>query len=338
MMRFKINKKFLFSIKLIVSIGLITYLIFLVDWSRAFKILKGAQIVYLVIGFLLWIFGIFFASLRWHIILKDNNVEFPIFKSYKAYLRGMFYNIFLPGVVGGDVVRVGICTFQTECKLATATSSVLIERIFGILSLFIFLLVVYTIFFDKVLAGIGVRPVRYLMLIGLFFLVIIIFSVLLRHKLMKWLSGRDLNKLLSFFYVSIEAFCSVRLRTLLIVLLLSSVFQSFDIFSCFIFGKALGIELPLPVFFGVVPLVYFATVMPISLGGLGVREGTFVFLLSKFGVGTTEVITLSFLAYFNRVIYGIIGGIVEFMESLKFKKKAKHQTLTVKGVKLNGRL
>lgn len=321
MTEFKIKKKTLFGIKLTVSVGLVTFLIFIVDWIRAFRILKGAQIVYIVIGFLLWVFGLIFASLRWHLILKDNNVKFSVFKSYKAYLRGMFYNIFLPGVVGGDVVRVGICTFQTECELGTAASSIFIERVSGIFSLLIFLIVSHTIFSGKLLAGINILSVRYLILIGLLFLIFVICSILLRHNLMEYLADKDLNRLLSFFRSGIKAFCSVRLRTLLIVLVLSSLFQSVDIFSCFILGKALGIELSLPIFFAIVPLVYFVTVLPISLGGLGVREGAFVFLLSRFNVGTTEVITLSFLVYFNRVIYGTIGGIVEFVESFKVKKE-----------------
>lgn len=317
----KVNKRrTLMTGQLFVSTALIIYLIFLIDWNKAFSILKISDKFYLCIGFLLWFLGLFFASLRWHLILKDNKVEFSIIKAYKGYLRGMFYNIFLPGVVGGDVVRVGICTFQARCKLGTATSSVILERIFGIFSLFIFLFVSYSIFFNRFLVGLSLQSIRYLLLIGLVFLLFIVFSILLRHKLMTWLSDKDSNRLLGFFSVCFKAFCSVRLKTLLTVLILSSLFQSVDIFACFLFGKAIGIELSLPIFFGIVPLVYFATVLPISLGGLGVREGTFVFLLSNFGIGTTEAITLSFLIYFNRVFYGIIGGIVEFIQSFKFRK------------------
>lgn len=324
MMQFKFNKKFFYSIKLIISIGLIVYLIFLVDWDKAFNILRRAEKIYLIIGFFLLIFGIFFASLRWHLILKDNNIKFSVLKSYKGYLRGMFYNIFMPGVVGGDVIRIGICRFQADCKLGTATVSVILERISGVFSLFVFLFLSYSIFLDKFLTGINFLYLRYLLIIGLLFIIFFIVSVLLRYKLMRWFSKKDSNSLMSLINVGIKAFCSVRLRTFLVVLVLSSFFQSVDIFACFLFSKAIGIQLSLPIFFGIVPLVYLATVLPISLGGLGVREGAFVFLLSIFGVGTTEAITLSFLIYFNRVIYGAGGGIVEFTESFKLKQMAEN--------------
>lgn len=314
------KRKILMFFQFLISIGLISYLIFLVDWSRALGIIKDANIVYLIVGFSLLIFGLVFSSLRWCLILKDNDVEFSIFKSYKAYLRGMFYNIFLPGVVGGDIIRIGICRFQTDCELGIATASVLLERISGIFSLFVFLFLSYSIFFDKFLTGINSQFIMYVLIIGLMFVILFILSVLLRYKLMKWLLGRDLNGILKFLFVGIKAFCSIRLKTMLIIMFLSGLFQSFDILACFLFSRAVGIELSLPIFFGIIPLIYFATVLPVSLGGLGVREGTFVFLLSTFGVGITEAITLSFLVYFNKIIYGIVGGIIEFMGSFKMKR------------------
>ena len=131
------RRKILMFFQFLISIGLVSYLIFLVDWSKAFNILKKSEEIYLIIGFFLLVFGLFFASLRWYLILKDNNLEFSVLKSYKGYLRGMFYNIFLPGVVGGDVIRIGICRFQTDCELGIATASVLLERISGIFSLFV---------------------------------------------------------------------------------------------------------------------------------------------------------------------------------------------------------
>ena len=322
MIEFKINKKFLYMLKLIISLGLIVYLLFLIDWNKAFNILKESQKIYLIIAFFLLLFGIFFASLRWHLILKDNNIKFSVIRSYKGYLRGLFYNIFMPGVVGGDVVRIGICRFQADCKLGTATASVILERILGVFSLFVFLFLSHAIFFDKFLTGIDLRLLRYLIIIGLLFIIFFIVLVLSRYRLMKWLQKKDFNGLMSFVSTGIIAFCSVRMGTFLIVLFLSSLFQSVDIFACFLFSRAIGIQLSLPIFFGIIPLVYFVTVLPVSLGGLGVREGAFVFLFSAFGVGTTEAITLSFLVYFNRVIYGAAGGIVEFLESFKIKKMA----------------
>ena len=327
----KVNKRrVLMLFQILISVTLISYLIYIVEWDRAFKILRASNIIYLIVGFSLWILGLFFASLRWHIVLKDNNISFSIFESYKAYLRGMFYNIFLPGVIGGDVVRIGICRFQTECGLGKASVSVLLERISGVFSLFVYLFLSYSIFFDEFSDVLNFEFIKYLLILGLLFTLLFMISIFFRFKLIDWLSSKDDNKFLKILLTGVKAFCSVNLRTLLIVLILSSLFQGVDIFACFLFSRAIGIELSLPILFGIVPLVYFATILPVSLGGLGVRESTFAFLLTKFGVTSTDAITLSFLIYFNRVIYGLSGGIVGFVDHLRMKNTINFLRLSVK--------
>ncbi len=323
MKNFRIKNKFFIWFKITVSIGLISYLIFLVDWNRAFALLAVTDWFYLTIGALLWFLGLFFTSLRWHLILKDNKVDFSIFQAYKGYLRGMFYNIFLPGSIGGDMIRVGICAFQSKCKLGTATASVLLERTAGIFSLFIFLFVVYFIFFEEFSPIFNIGFSRYLLIGGLVFVIFIVMSVLVRNKLINCFPHGKLNKVFLFFRVGIGTLSSLSGKTLLMVLILSGFSQAVDILACFLFSKAIGIGLSLPVFFGVIPLVYLVIVLPISLGGLGVREGILVFLLSMFGIGTTEAITLSFIIYIDRIFYGTIGGLVEFMEAFKVKRVAK---------------
>lgn len=332
MNRFNINRKLLVYFKIVISIGLITYLVFLVDWNKAFLILKISDKFYLTVGAFFWFFGLFFASFRWHLILKDNKVSFSIFKAYKGYFRGMFYNIFLPGVVGGDVIRIGICVFQTDCKLGTATASVIFERITGVFSLLIFLFLSYIIFSEKFSPVLNLELVKTVFVLGLVFIVTVLISILIRNKLNEWIPERKSNQIFIFFRTIVRTFSSLHWATLFTVLVLSSLFQSVDIFASFLFSKAIGIGLSLPVFFGLIPLVYFATFLPVSLGGLGVREGTLVFLLSMFGVGITEAITLSFIIYINRVLYGAIGGLIEFTESFRLKRVANGYRVTNKGV------
>jgi uncharacterized protein (TIRG00374 family) len=319
MNNFIIKRKIFVVLKLAVSFGLICYLVILVDWNRAFSILKVARKFYFIIGVLLWGLGLSFASLRWCLMLRENKVNFSIFGAYKGYLRGMFYNIFLPGVIGGDVIRIGICVFQTECKVSPATSIVILERIGGLFSLSLFLFVSYYFFSQSFSFLLNLTFIRFLLVAVLVFVIFIIASVILRNKLIEWLSRKN-SKVINFFKMGLLAFTSLSGRTLLIVLILSGLFQSTDIFASFLFSRAIGLQLSIPVFFGVIPIVYFATILPISLGGVGVREGTMVFLLSRFGVGITEGVVLALLIYINRIIYAIIGGIVEVVESFKLKK------------------
>jgi uncharacterized membrane protein YbhN (UPF0104 family) len=98
--------------------------------------------------------------------------------------------------------------------------------------------------------------------------------------------------------------------------LLSIVFQAADILVIFLLARMIGLTVPLVVFFAIVPFVFLISILPISLGGLGVREGLLTYLLAQFGVNTSDGITLSFLVYLSRFIPAIPGGIVQITETL----------------------
>ncbi len=84
----------------------------------------------------------------------------------------------------------------------------------------------------------------------------------------------------------------------------------------FLLSQAIGLAVSLTEFFAIIPLVYLVTILPISLGGLGVREGMLVFLLAQFNVAITDAVTLSFLIYLNRVVVGSLGGLIQLKDTL----------------------
>ena len=136
----------------------------------------------------------------------------------------------------------------------------------------------------------------------------------------KWLtrvSGQ--GKVTAFVQSGLEAFQGLKGQTLARILVLSAVFQGGDIAVTFLLARALDLDVPFVALLGVVPLVYLATVLPISLGGLGVREGTLAFLLARYGVAASDAITLSFLVYLNRVLVGSIGGGMQLLGVVKTK-------------------
>ena len=85
-------------------------------------------------------------------------------------------------------------------------------------------------------------------------------------------------------------------------------FQGVDILASYCFVLGLRIELPFSYFLVLFPIVYLVTVLPISLGGLGVRESILVYFLHQAGVTASDAVSLSFLIYFNRVFAALIGG------------------------------
>jgi uncharacterized protein (TIRG00374 family) len=324
--------KILFLARICVSFGLIAYLIWLVDWNRAITAINGAISFPLFAAPFLFLAGFGFASWRMRIVLADSNVVFSYWQAYFGYLLGSFYSTFLPGVIGGDVVRIGRCSTQTKCQIGTVTASVLLERISGVFALLSMVFLIYLFYPEAMFPLLAVEGTSSVMVVAAIGLLVMMVALLGRRL---WLTvfpyeKKTRRKLWSFIRPGIQTLGTLKTRTLGSVLILSVLFQATDIVVTFLLSRALRFNVPLPVFFAIVPLVYLSTVLPISLGGLGVREGTLVFLLGQYGVTTSDAVMLSFLVYLNRLVIGGVGGILQLLENL-VNKRADNM---IEGVKL----
>jgi len=99
----------------------------------------------------------------------------------------------------------------------------------------------------------------------------------------------------------------INYRDLSVILLLSGLGQFGDIVISYIFSLYFGLEITILNLMSIMPLVYVATVVPISLGGVGVREGVMTAGLTLYGVDVSDAVMISFLLYFTKVIVGLIG-------------------------------
>ena len=238
-----------------------------------------------------------------------------------GYLFGNFYSIFLPGVIGGDAVRIFYCVKETQCGTAVASASVFVERVSGIIAVCGFMFTTSWLFAehfpDELVTNLQI-PVQ--LFSGALFIGLII--LLAGARLIRvWVSSdKWRNPVARFLHSGLMTIADLKWATLVKVLLLSAFFQTGDIVATFILSKAIGISLPLLIFFVVIPIVYVVTLLPVSMGGIGVREVTIVYLLSQLGVENSMSITLSFLTYFNRILIGGLGGIVQFSESFDMKR------------------
>jgi glycosyltransferase 2 family protein len=306
----------LFLVKFGVSLGLIVFLGWIVDWDRAITAIGEAdRRFFLIVPFLLLARPVA-AAFRWRLILADSQVELPFWQAYLNYLVGAFYSMLLPGVTGGDVVRVGRCVRQTGCQLGTATASAFLERTSGLFAL-LFVAFSATLFFpDTISLLLTVEQRSRVTVVAMVGAILTAIVILGRRVWQRWLPNEDVRGLWRFVRSALGALSILRGRTLGIVFILSILFQTMDIVVAFSLSQALGLGVPFAGFLAIIPLVYLATFLPISLGGLGVREGALTFLLAQFGVTTSDAVTISFLVYTSRIVTAGSGGVVQLVETL----------------------
>lgn len=276
--------------------------------SDAFAVLDPTMysiglVAFLLSNSLLW-------GLRWKRILEAAGVQIELRLLVKYNFVGSFFSLFLPTAIGGDVARLFDISERTE-KFADALSSVLLDRVIGLvslvflalfalaagnqfvggntvylstISLLVFLALTWALFFSSVISGWVIR--------------------LFHLPLLKRALGGVQNLYLSLDLIRRSP------SNLVSALGVSVVAQILEVLSVIWIALSINIEVQPVYYFIFIPIIWILTLMPVSLGGLGVREGAFVLLFSNVGVSPAEAVALSVLVYSCRILMGLIGGLI----------------------------
>ena len=117
-------------------------------------------------------------------------------------------------------------------------------------------------------------------------------------------------------------FQNLRLKDHLEILVLLFLYHRIGVLSFFCFAKSLDINLSILVIGWIRSAMAIAIMIPLSFAGIGIREGTLVFLLGQYGVMQSDSMALSFLFLFRSLLTSLVGGVFEFKD-FTFAKKIK---------------
>jgi len=291
-----INKTAIFVLKLLVSAASL-YLVFSkIDIGGVIVMLREIGVFYFLAASAMYIFSQFVSAWRWKLILPDR---FGIGKLFSLYMIGAFFSAFLPGVVGGDVVKAYYLNKDTK-KVGLSIASVFMDRYLGYVSL--------------MTTGIVAFPfaVRYFHGSVYKWLMPGIFASFIGGSVLFFglRIGRRFRTVADFY----DYFAKLRKRKDLITkaLLLSFVVQFLNIGMVMLFATVIGQHIPLLVLFVFLPIIVSITTIPISISGVGVREGAFVVLLGLIGVRPEIAASLS-LSWFFSTFVGSSPGLIAYM-------------------------
>lgn len=227
--------------------------------------------------------------------LAESICQLNLFTHIKYYFWSGFFNAALPSSIGGDAMRM-IWLKRDGLNMKAAISLVLVERVLGVLTLLL-------------IAGFGA-------------LLIDVPSILqtVINELWLWLAGGAtacLGLILTFRDSSLiqpalnslrNAFAELGLSQVCLVFVWSLIYQVITVTATICVAKSIALELNAAIWFFIVPLVWLLTVIPISVGGLGVREIGFVFLLGTFGEFNEQAVVLGLLSFLVYLLGGLVGG------------------------------
>lgn len=289
------RKRLLWIAKAAVTLGVVYWLVSSVDLETVGRTLTRTNHAYLLLSCLILTAVIVVGCLRWRMLIGHLGLVIPLRQALLSYYVGMFFNNFLPTGVGGDLARTVHLNLRGH-GLKPLISSALADRTIG-LAVMLLLGAVSLVLSPEL----RLDPDRKLYLAGLIAL------GLAGGALLFWYSDRLPFENLSRRYrhtrlrrglieiVHMVFAYRTALGRVFLALLLSVVMQSLVIVTYYLLARGVGIELSLITFFSFVSMVQVAASLPISLGGLGVREGVLVALLAGVGVDIQLGVALSLL-------------------------------------------
>ena len=278
--------------------------------------LQSANPWWLLPGFISFGFVLFFATTRWRLLLSVQKIDLSWWRIWQLTMIGMFFNLFLLGSTGGDLLKTFYAMKEVPKKKTAVFLSIVIDRIVGMFSLMLVTLFICCFCFSKF----WITPVTrgllttVFVVFGGFFGMLVVSLIANYYRLWKlipaWLPGhRFLIDVATAFSLYAENGSALGLAVG--YSLLSNVFLfATALFAAYAFAALPGAPGMLPMI-EVYPIVNTISAIPISLSGIGVREQLFETLLNTlYGTPKSLAVLISLCGFFLSVLWSLLGGIV----------------------------
>lgn len=287
-----------FIVKITISILLISWLISNLDINTAWKVLQSFNGIYFFPLFMLNVIGIFLSVWKWWLVIHTSAKVPSLGFLTKLFWVGLFFNNFMPGRTGGDVIRAYGLT-QKNQQTAKSMISVLTDRLLNFFALLILCLISFLC-----VGNLGDFTFTFSDLNPWWLLVTAFIGPMI------WLIFKNSKPIQKFTLPIRQALrASIEKRhTLFAAFILAIVYQITMILSHVIVSKGLGQHIGLTHFFYLIPITAIVTLLPISINGIGLREGAFVVTFSLVGLATEEALSLSLIITLTTLLTSLIGG------------------------------
>jgi len=241
------------------------------------------------------ILQIFLATKRWQIIINDKSSKLNFFIILRYLWVGLFFNQALPSNIGGDGMRIFLLNKKSKIGLGESTKFVLIDRLFGVFSLILIVLVVYLLSFD--LLSEEIRDFLPLLITPLIITLILFFLI---ERIEAFFNIKNRHFLWLLDLVKTFKYSLLNIRSSSKLLPLSIVIHFLTILTMYYVARALSIDINITILTIVVPVAILMMALPISFAGWGVREGVLVYGLSFYNIPLDSALAVS-------ILFGLMG-------------------------------
>ncbi len=299
----------MFLLKALVSLAFLSFLLSRIDRAELLWVISSARLSYLVVALAGYILAQIICSARWALLARPLGFKNPVKDFAVFYFIGMFFNLFAPSTIGGDIGRVfylargesGERGKGGNGSTGSALVTVIADRFIGFAVLAWMGAVALAVFSDYLIPAV-IRYLTFALAAGflLSWLLLPLINRFLHRK--EFLKGEKL-------LLGLESYARDR-RVIAQSLVLSLVAHLIQTWIQILLGQSLGVEIPWSYSVIIYPLVGTFSALPVSLNGIGLREGGYLFFLRQIGISSEKAIAFGILWFIMIALDSLIGGVV----------------------------
>ena len=293
------------------TLVLLLVLVYQMDLKIFVDVMTSADVSLILLATVIHfvVMGLF--VIRWQIILRNFEIFTRLVPLIKITLIGFFFNLFLPTGIGGDCFRAYYLARLERRGMSTTLTTTLLERSAGMCGL----VMIGTCF--AILGGIEFEGVS-LVYVFLFVLILyvlgnmVLFNSQIHKGISHFLQKKNFLQMQAKMELVYKGLTMLRRnkRSVAITLTVSLTMQFLAVVIVWVSAQALRIDAPFMAFLTLVPLINLSVMVPLTINGIGLREGLFYLLFSQIGVPVEAAVSLSIIYFCIHVFSGLPGGII----------------------------
>ena len=304
------NKALRIAVKLIVPAAILAFLFHRLDVRSIGGTIARTNPLLFAVSFAVLCLRNVLGAYRSRVFLRHRGLVHSTASLARYYFIGNFFNLFLPEVVGRDLAR-GYYLYNNSREKSIAVSSIVAERFNGTAALFALSLVSVAL---ATMAGLDVIRHDIVKAITLVFCFFAAGTVLLINgrtdrflaSLFERLGAPKLKQAVVFAR-DVLTYCTSP-SLMAYTFLVSLVFQLVGVLATWLIALSLGETTPFAYYLIILPVIWVLGMLPVSINGLGIREGSFVVLFGAVGMAGETAMAISLLWFAQNIGLGIIGG------------------------------
>lgn len=262
-------------LKLSITVAALWYVFARLELQLVIETIAQSNLCYLAGALIMFVLSKLVSSFRLNKFLHSTGIDISERTNLKLYLLGMYYNLFLPGGIGGDGYKIYLLNRQYEVNTRKIFWAVMMDRIIGV--------------------------------VALFCMAVVLFCFVPGMRIYSWYIVFLIPLSISLSYLAFRRFFPYLLRVFRTTNLLSLVVQLLQLLSAFLILLSLKVPGNLEGYLFIFLISSIVAVLPLTIGGIGSREFTFMLGAQWLGLDLNLSIALSLLFYLITVFTSFWG-------------------------------